>query len=526
MTIVAILKHLSSKSANYGKALEYLIFQHDERNGRPLRDENGNRMLREEYYLDGMNCDPFSFDKECEMLNADFHKNQTRGEVKSHHYIISFDPKDVTECGLTGEKAQALGREFAERFFAGHQALICTHTDGHNSSGNIHVHIVINSLRKFDVERQDFMERSNDSRAGFKHHQTRELLTAMQKGLMEITEREGLHQIDLLSPAPVKITEREYRKTQREQRKPGGKNFQTKLQEIRDAVYAASSHAKSLEEFKDALLTDYGIALRISRGRFSYLHPEREKYISARKLGTDFDQAHLLAVFAENSKTKTQKPQAHMQPVYDPSFDYLSNPEAALVFRSHLHLVVDLQSNLKAQQSAAYARKVTLSNLREAAKTLCFIQEHGYDSREELEAAFEASNHELTASRTALRESDDRIKELNEQIHYIGQYHSNKAVHSAFLEAKDKKSFREKHSAELDLYNAARTFLKKSFPDKVPTISKLKAERDVLIQEKKEKTNRYHSAKAAQKDLFTARTNVARILDEPIVFEKSKEATL
>ena len=526
MTIVAILKHLSSKSANYGKALEYLIFQHDEHNGRPLRDENGNRMLREEYYLDGMNCDPFSFDKECEMLNADFHKNQTRGEVKSHHYIISFDPKDVTECGLTGEKAQALGREFAERFFAGHQALICTHTDGHMGSGNIHVHIVINSLRKFDVERQDFMERSNDSRAGFKHHQTRELLTAMQKGLMELTEREGLHQIDLLSPAPVKITEREYRKTQREQRKPGGKSFQTKLQEIRNAVYAASSHAKSLEEFKDSLLTDYGIALRISRGRFSYLHSEREKYISARKLGTDFDQAHLLAVFAENSKAKTQKPQAHMQPTYDPSFDYLAEPEAVLVFHSDLHLVVDLQSNLKAQQSAAYARKVTLSNLREAAKTLCFIQEHGYDSREKLEAAFEASNHELTASRTALRESDDRIKELNEQIHYIGQYHANKAVHSAFLESKDKKSFREKHSAELDLYNAARTFLKKSFPDKVPTISKLKAERDVLIQEKKEKTNRYNAAKAAQKDLFTARTNVSRILDEPMSFEKSKEATL
>ena len=61
-------------------------------------------MLREEYYLDGMNCDPFSFDKECEMINADFNKNKTRGEVKSHHNIISIDPKDVTECGLTGEK--------------------------------------------------------------------------------------------------------------------------------------------------------------------------------------------------------------------------------------------------------------------------------------------------------------------------------------------------------------------------------------------------------------------------------------
>ena len=520
---MAILKHLSSKSANYGKALEYLIFQHDERSGRPLRDENGNRMLREEYYLDGMNCDPFSFDKECEMLNANFHKNQTRGEIKSHHYIISFDPKDVTECGLTGEKAQALGREFAERFFAGHQALICTHTDGHNSSGNMHVHIMINSLRKLDVEPQDFMERSNDSRAGFKHHQTRELLTAMQKGLMELTEREGLHQIDLLSPAPVKITEREYRKTQREQRS-GEKNFQTKLQEIRDAVYAASAHAKNLEDFRDDLLGDCGIMLRVTRGRFSYLHPEQEKYISARKLGADFDQAHLLAIFAENNKTKTQKPQAHMQPKYDPSFDYLADPDAALVFHSDLHLVVDLQNNLKAQQSAAYARKVIITNLREAAKTLCFIQEHGYNSREELEAAFAESNHELSESRSAVRESDDRIKVLNEQIHHIGQYFANKAVHDAFLNAKNKKSFREAHSAELDLYNASRKFLNNSFSEKVPTLVKLKAERDALIQARKEKKVRYDSAKVAQKDLYTVRKNVAKILDEPRVIERSKEA--
>ena len=40
------------------------------------------------------------------MINKDFHKNQTRGKVKSHHYIISFDSKDVTECGLTGEKSK------------------------------------------------------------------------------------------------------------------------------------------------------------------------------------------------------------------------------------------------------------------------------------------------------------------------------------------------------------------------------------------------------------------------------------
>ena len=193
------------------------MFQHDEKTGKELLDENGRRLLRTEFYLDGINCEALTFDLECKQLNDQFHKNQNRSDVKSHHYIISFDPRDVTECALDGKRVQAIGVEFANRFFAGHQMLVCTHMDGNNKSGNIHVHIVLNSLRKLDVEPQPFMERSYDSRAGYKHHQTRELLTAMQKGLMEITEREGLHQVDLLSPASVKITEKEYRKEKREQ---------------------------------------------------------------------------------------------------------------------------------------------------------------------------------------------------------------------------------------------------------------------------------------------------------------------
>ena len=36
-------------------------------------------------------------------------KNGRREDVKTHHYIISFDPKDAVENGLTMERAQALG---------------------------------------------------------------------------------------------------------------------------------------------------------------------------------------------------------------------------------------------------------------------------------------------------------------------------------------------------------------------------------------------------------------------------------
>jgi hypothetical protein len=115
------------------------------------------------------------------MLNAQYHKNQNYDEIKTHHYLISFDPADKDECGLTGEQAQAIGMEYVKANFPGHQALVCTHMDGHNGSGNIHVHIVINSLRKLDVPQQPFMERPIDCKAGYKHHLTKDYLKYLQQ---------------------------------------------------------------------------------------------------------------------------------------------------------------------------------------------------------------------------------------------------------------------------------------------------------------------------------------------------------
>ena len=156
---MAILKHIKSRNANYSNAIDYLLFQHDESTGKKIKDEMGRSLLRDEFYMDGLNCDPMSFDKECSLTNAKFHKNKKSSEIKSHHYIISFDPDDKSECGLTGEKAQELCLDLAQKIFPGYQALIVTHTDGHNGSGNIHTHIVINSVRKEAVRRQLFLRK-------------------------------------------------------------------------------------------------------------------------------------------------------------------------------------------------------------------------------------------------------------------------------------------------------------------------------------------------------------------------------
>ena len=75
---MAILKHIASKSSNYGAALEYLIFKHDELRKTPILDQNGNRIMRDEFYLDGLNCEPYSFDAACQQLNREYQKNKNK----------------------------------------------------------------------------------------------------------------------------------------------------------------------------------------------------------------------------------------------------------------------------------------------------------------------------------------------------------------------------------------------------------------------------------------------------------------
>ena len=151
---------------------------------KPTLDENGQLVPREDYRFATLNCGEEDFAVACMRSNLHYGKNQKREDVKSHHYIISFDPRDGTDNGLTVDKAQSLGEEFCREHFPGHQAIVCTHPDGHNHSGNIHVHIVINSLRIEAVPLLPYMDRPADTKSGMKHRCTD---AAMELSLIHIS---------------------------------------------------------------------------------------------------------------------------------------------------------------------------------------------------------------------------------------------------------------------------------------------------------------------------------------------------
>lgn len=549
MTFMAILKHIASKNADYGEAERYLIFQHDEYTQKPILDENGHMLIREEYYLDGINCDPFTFAAECQETNAYFHKNQSYNEIKSHHYIISFDPKDRDEHGLTGELAQQLGVEYAKENFPGHQALVCTHTDGHNGSGNIHVHIVINSIRKYDTEPQPYMEFDRDSKAGYKHHLSDRYRIYLKQKVMDMCTANGLNQVDLLTPAERKISEKEYWAKRRGQKNldkhnvelekkgltPRQTTFQTEKQYLRDAIDTVASQATSQEEFSRLLSEKYNITFKGSRGRYSYLHPNRSKYITGRSLGTLYEEKHLLQMFQENSTAQiTENPVPDISQVVNSSIPPVSThtattaeaPHTFLFIKSDLRLVTDLQHCIKAQQSQAYAQKVKLSNLKMMAQTVAYVQEHGFQSKADLDAALSAASAQSTDARNTLKSTEDTLKSINEQIHYTGQYLANKSLYSDYRKSRNKEKFYDDHRAELTLYESALRMLKeKSQGNKLPTLKMLREEKNRLTELQTVQREDFNARREHERELRTVCSNVDIILGTSRVQNRQREHT-
>ena len=546
---MAILKHIASKNADYGEAERYLIFQHDEYTQKPILDENGHMLIREEYYLDGINCDPFTFAAECQETNAYFHKNQSYNEIKSHHYIISFDPKDRDEHGLTGELAQQLGVEYAKENFPGHQALVCTHTDGHNGSGNIHVHIVINSIRKYDTEPQPYMEFDRDSKAGYKHHLSDRYRIYLKQKVMDMCTANGLNQVDLLTPAERKISEKEYWAKRRGQKKldkhnaelekkgltPRQTTFQTEKQYLRDAIDTVASQAISQEDFSRLLSEKYNITFKVSRGRYSYLHPNRSKYITGRSLGTLYEEKHLLQIFQENSTSQiTENPVPDISQVVNSSTPTVSaytattteSPHTFLFINSDLRLVTDLQHCIKAQQSQAYAQKVKLSNLKMMAQTVAYVQEHGFQSKADLDAALSDASAQSTDARNTLKSTENTLKNVNEQIHYTGQYLANKSIYSDYRKSRNKEKFYDDHRAELTLYESALRILKeKSQGNKLPTLKMLREEKNRLTELQTLQREDFNARREHERELRTVCSNVDIILGTSQVQNRQREHT-
>ena len=526
---MATFKHISSKNADYGAAEQYLTFEHDEFTMKPTLDEAGRLILREDYRIATLNCGEEDFAVACMRSNLRYGKNQKREDVKSHHYIISFDPRDATDNGLTVDRAQRLGEKFCAEHFPGHQAIVCTHSDGHNHSGNIHVHIVINSLRIEEVPLLSYMDRPADTRAGCKHRCTDVAMEYFKAEVMEMCHRENLYQIDLLNGSKNRITEREYWAQKKGQLALDKENaaalaagqpvrqtkFETDKAKLRQTIRNAMNEATTFDEFS-ALLLQQGVTVKESRGRLSYLTPDRTKPITARKLGDDFDKAAVLALLTQNAHRAAEQTTAI--PEYPAAVKKpLQGEKAAKTTPADntLQRMVDREAKRAEGKGVGYDRWAAKHNLKQMAATVTAYQQYGFSSPEELDEACSAAYAAMQESLTELKQVEKTLNGKKELQRQVLAYSKTRPVRDGLKQqknAKAKAAYRQKHESDFIIADAAARYFRENGISKLPSYKSLQAEIEGLIKEKNSGYNDYRAKREEYRRLQTVKGNIDQIL--------------
>ena len=455
-------------------------------------------------------------------------KNQKREDVKSHHYIISFDPKDVPDHGLTVDLAQSLGEKFCKEHFPGHQAIVCTHPDGHNGSGNVHVHIVINSLRIEEVPFMPYMDRSCDTRPGMKHRCTNAAMEYFRSEVMEMCHDAGLYQIDLLNGSKTRVTEREYWAKKKGQLALDEENavlaeqglpvkqtkFETDKDKLREEIRMALSDAVSFEDFAEKLLRR-GITVKESRGRLSYLTPDRTKPITARKLGDDFDKAAVFAIFVRNTKRVRAKTDTiHSAPAM----------QKIINERDTVSRMVDIDA--AKEKGKGYEHWAKKHNLKNASRAYLLYKEMGFDSPEALATACDAAHEKLSDIRTEMKSVEATIAEKKELRNHVLNYHKTRYVIDEMKACKNEKArqkYRDEHDSDFIILNTAKCYFDSKGLKKLPSHKALQTEVEQLIKEKNELYNQYQTAKEEAQRLGTIRHNLEQTLGRKIEHKKEQE---
>lgn len=286
---MAIIKHIPVKNRYYSAAVEYLTCKFDEHTMKPLVDAKGRMIIRDNFIIEGINCEVDTFGAECIEVNRYYGKNNAIKDVKAHHYIISFAPED----NITMQEAKDFGKQYVEKFLLGHQAILAVHPDGHNGTGNVHVHIVINSVRKYEGKKERWQDKPCEYRQGCKHKSTGKFMRAAKRWVMRECMLKGYNQVNLLARSDGNDYWVEKRGKEAEP------DFKTDKDMIRERLDALIQHAESLDHMIYYLEHVEDWQIRETNKTISFRMPHMKKSIRGKSLGENYDKFALEKRIAE-----------------------------------------------------------------------------------------------------------------------------------------------------------------------------------------------------------------------------------
>ena len=339
---MAIIKHIPVKNRYYSAAVEYLTCKFDEHTMKPLVDAKGRMIMRDNFLIEGINCEVDTFGAECIEVNRYYGKNNATKDVKVHHYIISFAPED----NITMREAMDFGKEYVEKFLPGHQAILAVHPDGHNGTGNVHVHIVINSVRKYEGKKERWQDKPCEYRQGCKHKSTGKFMRAAKCWVMRECMLKGYNQVNLLACSDGNDYWVEKRGKEAEP------DFKTDKDMIRERLDALIQHAESLKHMIYYLEHVEDWQIRETNKTISFRMPHMKKSIRGKSLGERYDKDALENRIAEIIALKEEKLRAEQETMREETLE-ITKEQAFVAIPVEATAAEELEKIVEVEEPAA-----------------------------------------------------------------------------------------------------------------------------------------------------------------------------
>ena len=375
--------------------------------------------------------------------------------VIAYHIRQSFKPGEITP-----EEANIVGRELAERFLKGrHAYIVCTHVD----KRHIHSHIVFNSTTRDGTAKfRDFL---GSGRAVGRLSD----LICIEHGLSVIQN-------------PRRYAHPTYEKGLGDKKPPSHRDV------LRAAIDDAL--AKQPETFEELLRLVRESGYRVSEGKSVTFYKDGQKAIKLHTLGAGYTKAELRDVIAGKA--------AH-------------NPRGR---RENASLLIDIRAKLAAGKGGGYERWAKVFNVKQMAKTLLYLQEHGIRNREELNASADDASEKLSALNESIKSIDAQIAALTELRRQIVAYAKTRKTFDEYKASHYSRKFYDAHEAEIEQHRVAKRYFNAHGITKLPKIKDISVEYDKLIAEKRAAYAEYRATRDEHRELLVHRHNVEVFLSE------------
>ena len=380
-----------------------------------------------------------------------------KGNNLAHHLIQSFEPGEVSF-----EKAHEIGKQLADAVTKGqYEYVLTTHID----KEHVHNHIIFCAVNFVDYHKYNSNKRSY---YGIRNINDR---LCYENGLSVITPEKGRKGKSYIEYQTAKT----------------GTSWKGKLKEAVDLLIP------QIKDFEELLEKLQASGYEIKLGKYvSCRAPGQERFTRLKTLGIDYTEEairkRIAGIRSRNVKIPKQE--------------------------QGISLLIDIENNIKAQQSVGYEHWAKIHNLKQAAKTMKFLTENNILQYEDLIKKIDEIILDSEQTADSLKQNEKKLSDMAVLIKNISTYQKTKDIHRGYIKAKDKEAYRRKYESSLILYEASGKALKDAGIKKLPELAALQKEYTALQKKKEAIYSDYGKLKKKVKEYQKIKQNVDTILQK------------